>query len=360
MSSIRLSPLQRSLLIMLCLLLLTTAWMLWELHHFLHTAPAQTGKNVVVRIEQGMSFSSIAALLEKQGIITDKIRFALLGRAMSKTGSVRAGECLLNTGWRPLQVLAELGRCGDILVPLTIPEGLSWWQTANIIQNSGLGTQQGFARIIKDPDFLKKWKIPATSAEGYLFPETYFFPKTAQKKGHDTSSPPNTTSKPLTDEQNRLLADHLAAMFWKKVRKIIPPNMPPKELHKLLTLASLVEKETSRDEERARIAGVYANRLKKHMRLQCDPTVIYGIGPGFDGNLTRKHLRDRSNIYNTYTHNGLPPGPICSPGLASLKAALHPEIHAYLYFVARGDSSHVFSKTLKQHNRYVRKYQKHR
>ncbi len=346
------SPLQRSLLTLVGVLLLSAGALFWEIHHFLHTPPARQGRDVVVRITPGMSFSAIAALLETQGVITDQKRFALLGRLMDKTGTVRAGECLLNTGWPPLQVLTELGRCQDILVPLTLPEGLTWWQTAESIQSSGLGTREGFAHIIQDEAFLKQWKIPAKSAEGYLFPETYLFPKTTKQPGGDTGSETSSSA-----EQNQRLAHHLVAMFWKKTKGLIPPNMPKHNLHNLLILASLVEKETSKDEERARIAGVYANRLKKHMRLQCDPTVIYGIGPDFDGNLTRKHLRDKSNPYNTYVHAGLPPGPICSPGLASLQAALHPESHDYLYFVAKGDGSHVFSKTLRKHNRYVRQYQ---
>jgi UPF0755 protein len=124
-----------------------------------------------------------------------------------------------------------------------------------------------------------------------------------------------------------------------------------------VTLASLVEKETGVAEERHRIAGVFVNRLKRGMRLQCDPTVIYGIGPEFDGNLKRKHLNNPANKYNTYRHGGLPPGPICSPGLDSIKAALNPEEHDFLYFVSRGDGTHKFSKTLAEHNRAVRRFQ---
>ena len=249
-----------------------------------------------------------------------------------------------------MEVLGELGRTRDVLFPLTVPEGLTWWQTADTVQASGRGTREGFSKIVRDRDFLAQWNIPGDSAEGYLFPETYLFPKTAISRETDTD-------KPSEAEHDRRIAERLIAMFREKTTNLFPPDMSPKAVRDLLTLASLVEKETSRDDERARIAGVYANRLRKNMRLQCDPTIIYGIGPDFDGNLKRTHLRDRSNPYNTYMHAGLPPGPICSPGRASIEAALHPESHTFLYFVARGDGSHVFSKTLKEHNRYVRKYQ---
>ncbi|WP_462325977.1 endolytic transglycosylase MltG [Desulfoplanes sp.] len=348
MSLSRLSLIQRSLLLVLAVILLTAGTLFYQVHHFLHTPPEHQGEDMVVRIEPGMSFSAIAALLESKGIVSDKTRFALLGRFMSKTGSVPAGECTLNTGWTPMEVLGELGRTRDVLFPLTIPEGLTWWQTADTVQTSGLGTREGFATIVRDRDFLAQWNIPGDSAEGYLFPETYLFPKSRSMHRAGTRS---------MDDPDRRIADHLIAMFQDKTRDLFPPEMPPKAIRKTLTLASLVEKETSKDNERARIAGVYTNRLSKNMRLQCDPTTIYGIGPDFDGNLKRRHLRDRSNPYNTYVHPGLPPGPICSPGLASIQAALHPESHSFFYFVAKGDGSHAFSKTLREHNRYVRKYQ---
>jgi UPF0755 protein len=348
MNSSHLSLVQRLVLILLGAMILVAAVLCTQVYHFLHTPPADPGQPVIVRIESGLSFSAIASLLESRGVITNQQKFSLLGRFMGKTGSIRAGEFTLNTGWTPMEVLDELGRGRDILHPLTIPEGLTWWQTAQSIQDSGLGSRDGFARIVRDPDFLAHWDIPGDSAEGYLFPETYLFPQV-----HSGQS--SSTTKPT--RQDRQIADRLIAMFWERTSDLFPASMSHQDIRDMITLASLVEKETSKDTERARIAGVYVNRLKKNMRLQCDPTIIYGIGPDFDGNLTRRHLRDRSNPYNTYVHPGLPPGPICSPGRASIHAALNPESHAYLYFVSKGDGSHVFSKTLEEHNRYVRKYQ---
>ncbi|MFW6178490.1 MAG: endolytic transglycosylase MltG, partial [Desulfohalobiaceae bacterium] len=128
------------------------------------------------------------------------------------------------------------------------------------------------------------------------------------------------------------------------------------QVHRIVTLASLVEKETGTPKERRRIAGVFQNRLDQGMLLQCDPTVIYGLGPDSDTRLRKKQLQDKDNPYNTYQHPGLPPGPICSPGLESLKAAIDPEEHSYLYFVSKGDGSHKFSRSLREHNQAVRKY----
>ena len=138
-----------------------------------------------------------------------------------------------------------------------------------------------------------------------------------------------------------------------------PEDIDPAALKRLIILASLVERETAVPDERARVAGVYALRMQKNMLLQCDPTIIYGVGPSFTGAIKRSQLDDAKNLYNTYIHPGLPPGPICSPGLASLKAALNPEQHDYLYFVATGtDGRHVFSKTLNEHNKAVQDYRR--
>ena len=146
--------------------------------------------------------------------------------------------------------------------------------------------------------------------------------------------------------------------FFKNAAKVWPSGLPEfEEMHRTVILASLIEKETGDGTERKRISGVFHNRLKKHMLIQCDPTIIYGLGPDFDGNIKKSDLLDKNNPYNTYAIQGLPPGPICSPGLDALTAAVHPEEHSYLYFVAKGDGSHHFSKNLEEHNQAVRQYQ---
>ena len=336
----RISRIQRVLLLFASGLLLLAGTLFFHVHQFLHTPPQTPGADIIIHIEKGQSFARVAALLESQGVISSQLKFKLLGRFENQVGSIQAGEFRLNTGWLPRQVLHELTQGQSVLYSLTIPEGLTWWQIAERIEQAGLGTAAHFKAIIHDPAFLATWNIPASTAEGYLFPETYRFPRS------DTDSA-------------EACAQAMIRAFRKATSDLLAPKTSPAEIRRILTLASLVEKETGKAEERARIAGVYANRLARSMRLQCDPTIIYGIGPEFNGNLTKKDILNRSNRYNTYAHAGLPPGPICSPGRAAIRAALYPEKHNFLYFVARGDGSHVFSKTLSEHNRAVRRYQLH-
>jgi UPF0755 protein len=193
---------------------------------------------------------------------------------------------------------------------------------------------------VRDKEILAKYSIPADSAEGFLFPETYHIPR-----------PQGGDPRPIAEAMIQGFWTHAAPFVW-------PEGSPsPERLMETVILAALVEKETSLPAERPVVAGVYLNRLRKGMLLQADPTTIYGIGLEFDGNLRRKHLTDASNPYNTYTRKGLPPGPICSPGLSSLLAVIEPAEHDYLYFVSKNDGSHVFSRTLKEHNEAVYKYQ---
>jgi UPF0755 protein len=305
------------------------------------TEPLETpGESRIISIPQGHSFARIAADLEREGVIDNALLFRLLGRITRSAHSAQAGEFHINTGWNRLQLLDTLVHGREVLHPVQVPEGSTWWETARIVDQSGLTTFERFAAAVHNATLLEEYGIPARSAEGYLFPETYALPR-----------PRGGSAMPVI----RAMLDE----FLRRTRGTLQgeESPSPERVHELVILASLVEKETAREGERARIAGVYANRLKRGMRLQCDPTVIYGLGPDFDGNLTRKDLRDSSNEYNTYRHGGLPPGPICSPGLASLEAARDPEEHGYLYFVATGDGGHHFSRTLKEHNRAVRTYQ---
>ncbi|EGB14334.1 aminodeoxychorismate lyase [Pseudodesulfovibrio mercurii] len=311
----------------------------WQEDKFLTTPPETPGREILFRVEPGQIFTTIAANLKAEGLITDTRRFYGLAVRTGKGSAVRAGVFRLSTGWVPERVLTELTSSSGVLRRVSVREGLTWWQTGGIIEEAGLGDAKGFAAAVADPALLAAHGIEARDAEGYLFPETYLL------------TPPK-------DHPSRHMAEVMIREFLKNAQKVWPQGLPPfEELHRTVILASLVEKETGDVTERARIAGVFRNRLKKHMLMQCDPTVIYGLGPNFDGNLRKSDLQDRDNPYNTYVHPGLPPGPICSPGLDSLLAAAHPEEHGYLYFVAKGDGSHQFSKTLEEHNRAVRRYQ---
>ncbi len=330
----------RRVLAGLVLLLLAAALALaWLVHDYLNTPVATPGRDVVLTISPGQSFNSVVDHLLDRQVITAKWKFTLLGRLTDTAGRIKAGEVLVHTGWTPPRILEALASGTPHLYRLQVPEGLTWWQTGRLVEESGLADFESFAAAVKDPELLAKWNIPGDTAEGFLFPETYLVPR-----------PENMDARPIVEA--------MLAMFWNQTQSVWPADRPdPKTLMQSVTLASIVEKESSLPGERPLVAGVFANRLKRGMLLQADPTVIYGLGTSFDGNIRRSHLRDGDNPYNTYAFKGLPPGPICSPGLGSLQAALTPADHDLLYFVSRGDGSHQFSKTLSEHNRAVRRHQ---
>ncbi|MBG0790807.1 MAG: endolytic transglycosylase MltG [Desulfovibrionaceae bacterium] len=311
----------------------------WQEEQFLATAPETPGRDVIFRVEPGQISTTVARNLKAQGLITDTRRFLRLARRTGRDASVRAGEFMLSTGWTPERVLHELTTSAGIMKKVAIREGLTWWQTARRVADSGIGSYDAFARAVADPELLARFHIEAKDAEGYLFPETYLL------------TPPR-------GDQSRYMAATMLKEFFRNAARVWPEGLPEfKDMHRAVILASLIEKETGDTTERKRISGVFHNRLKKRMLIQCDPTIIYGLGPDFDGNIKKSHLQDKSNPYNTYVHGGLPPGPICSPGLDALLAAVHPEEHKFLYFVAKGDGSHHFSATLAEHNAAVAKYQ---
>lgn len=317
-----------------------STWLTWQAHDFLNTPPETPGHEVVLDIQPGSTFDSVAKTLARKGLITDFKKFRMLGRWEEKLGSIKAGEFRLNTNWTPLQVLDAITAGQAMLHKLFIPEGLTWWQIGKLVEKSGLASFESFKKAVHDKALLNKYNIPFDNAEGFLFPDTYHLPR-----------PRGKNAEPLVRAMLSAFWQHAGNRIW-------PTEKPkPKELARVVILASMVEKETGADAERERIAGVYTNRIEKRMLLQCDPTVIYGLGTAFDGNLKRSHLKDKSNVYSTYVRRGLPPGPICSPGFRSLEAATNPEEHNLLYFVAKGNGEHQFSRTLKAHNAAVKKYQ---
>ena len=327
--------------LVVCLGAGTWAWR--DTRNFLDTPPQEPGKSLIVDIEPGMTLAQVAAMLEKEGVITDAWRFQMLVRYKEKSRNIQAGRFLVSTGWLPETVLDMLVSGKAMLYRLTIREGLAWWDVAELVEEGGFCRAADFTSVIHDPEFLRHWGIPFDSAEGFLYPETYLLPRPRE----------------LNRDAATAVANRLVEMFWRRADKLWPNGKRPstEELKRLVTLASIVEKETSVPEERARVAGVYANRLEKNMLLQADPTVIYGLGRDFEGPLLRSQLDNANNRYNTYQNPGLPPGPICSFGASALRAAISPEKHDYLYFVATGrDRGHTFSKNLNDHNRAVRDY----
>ena len=289
-----------------------------------------------VTIATGAALPQIAAQLEQAGVIGDAQRFIRLVRWREASQKIRAGEYEFAKAATPGEVLDRL-IAGDVIkVRITIPEGFALREIAARAAAAGVGTAEQFRQAATDPVRLKKLGIPGPSLEGYLFPETYIVTSTTT---------PAELVRAMVDQFERQLTPELLAAA--KARGL--------NRHELVTLASIVQKEAGTEEEMPLIAGVFHNRLRKGMRLQADPTVIYGVA-GFDGNLTRRHL-ETPTPYNTYTRPGLPPGPIASPGLAALKAAAMPAPTQALYFVARGDGRHEFNVTLEAHNRAVRRYQ---
>jgi UPF0755 protein len=305
-------------------------------------APAElSGRQVTLLIRPGQTLPAAARELEDAGLVRNARAFALLGRLFAGQGP-RAGEFRLATDWPPLTILRVITTTNGIQHRVGVREGLPWWEAAKLFDAEGLCDGPSFERAMHNATLLAKYGVPGDSAEGFLFPETYMLSRSFADGGSEA-------------------VEAMIREFARQANKLWPQGPPPPdELRRIVILASVVERETGDPSERPRIAGVFLNRLKKNMRLQSDPTTIYGLGPAFDGKLGRAHLEDPDNAYNTYAHNGLPPGPICSPGLASLRAVLQPETNDYLYFVAKGDGSHEFSRTLEEHNSAVNKYQRHR
>lgn len=318
----------------------------WEGSRFLETPPTQKGQKgqeVLFDVEPGATLARVAEQLQARGCISNARYFTWLARYKQWDSRLQAGRFALNTAWLPEKVLDQLVNGQPVLHRITVREGLPWWEVGKLLSEAGFVQQEDFKAVIFDPAFLRHYGIPFANAEGFLLPNTYLLKK--------------PDSPTLADA--RSIAGRMVDTFWQKTAPLWPEGQKPKagELRRLVTLASIVEKETAVPAERARVAGVYANRLKTNMLLQADPTVIYGMGPAFDGNLRRTHLNDTNNLYNTYQRAGLPPGPICSPGVASLRAALQPEQHDFFYFVAKTDGGeHAFSTNLAEHNKAVRQY----
>lgn len=295
--------------------------------------PGGGTEDVVVWIPKGTSVRAAASKLAAAGVITSPLLFEMEAR-LRAGGRIMAGEYLFEKGASMKDVAEKLSRGAVLLHAVTIPEGYNLEETARAMGK--FFAPEDFLKAARDPAVLRSWGIVGESAEGYLFPETYHF--------HRGTAP-------------RQAVETMIGMFFRKAREAVPEDVmdDPEKLHELVTLASIVEKEASATGERQLVAAVFRNRLRLRMPLQSDPTVIYAL-PDFDGNLTRKDM-SYDSPYNTYVHRGLPPGPIASPGLRALEAAANPADVDYLYFVSTNDGRHVFSETLPEHNRAVRRYQ---
>ncbi|CAB1059648.1 Murein endolytic transglycosylase MltG [Olavius sp. associated proteobacterium Delta 1] len=299
-------------------------------------AQANNTHQVVINVRQGQSLQNTADLLYQKNIIKNSLKLVIIARVKGYDKRLKAGEYLLSAAMTPRQILEIMVKGEVKLHKLTVPEGYNTYQIAELVSRAGFGTKDEFRKAASDAALAHKLGLEADLLEGYLFPDTYFFPKD-------------------------VTVEKIISTMVQRFRSIFKPEWKDRaksngfSVHQVVTLASIIEKETGAPFERPRISSVFHNRLRKKMRLESDPTVIYGI-KNFDGNLTRKHLKTRTP-YNTYKIRGLPVGPIANPGRASLEAALFPEKTAYIYFVSKKDTTHHFSTNLKEHNRAVRKYQ---
>lgn len=304
--------------------------------------PATSTQEVTVIIPAASSFAAIEEKLAAAGVLRSDLRFRLLAKLMGVSKGLHPGEYRFSGRPTPHQVLRQLYRGSQLKHPLTIPEGANLRQIGAILIKEGWTTDQEFRATVSDPQFLRELGLKHPSLEGYLFPETYFLERGVFN-----------------------LRAFLATMVA-QTRKVLAATgaaagLPAYGLnaHQVLTLASIVEKETGLASERPLIARVFLNRLRDNMKLQTDPTVIYGL-KSFNGNLTKLDLLTPTP-YNTYLITGLPPGPIASPGQAAIQAVMAPATTGdYYYFVSKNDGSHYFSKSLPEHNRAVARFQKNR
>jgi len=305
----------------------------------LHTPVPVPAQGAVVFVPPGEPFRAVAARLSRAGVVRHPLLLTLWARYHGFDRAVRSGEYRFSDALSPIAVLEVLKARSDSERALTIPEGLTALQVAALLEEQGYGGRDVFRCVMEDITVQRDFALPATGVEGYLFPDTYTFAPMA-----DPSDIVRAMLTRFRQEGDALAARRSAAGLSEA---------------EMVTLASVIEKETGQADERKLISGVFRNRLRLGMPLQSDPTVLYGRGGSPHGPITRADLDDRSP-YNTYVHRGLPPGPIANPGRAALEAAVQPAATAALYFVSRNDGSHEFSDTLDAHNRAVHRYQPNR
>jgi len=312
----------------------TAPWFYFLWHPVTPPTPQQ------LAVASGASLHGVARDLEAEGVITSARWFRLLARLRGDEARIRTGIYDFAGAATPGEVLDRLV-AGDVRrLQVTIPEGFDLRQIAARLEATGVAPADEILRLARDVEVCTRLQVKAPSLEGYLFPETYSF---------EFGLAPERVLTTLVEQMRRQLTPEL-------LKAAKEHNL---DTNGYLTLASIVQKEAGNNDEMPLIAAVFLNRLRLGIPLQADPTVIYGLGDAFAGNLTKNHLR-QPTPYNTYTRRGLPPGPISSPGREALEAVAHPADVDYLYFVARGDGTHEFSHTLKEHNRAVQRFQLHR
>lgn len=323
----------KRLFVMLILgILLLTAWMVY----FANTAIDISTPTLEVDLASGSSLTGVSRQLVQQGVLREPWSFVLLVRALGKARELKAGNYLIDNGTTPYDLFVTLTEGNITQASITFIEGWTFTQMRSaMMKNSEI---KHLTIAYTDQQILSNIGAKEVIAEGLFFPDSYYF------------------DRGMSDQDILQRAYRAMQIKLDKAWQDREPGLPYTSPYQALIMASIIEKETGRADERTLIAGVFINRLRIGMRLQTDPTVIYGMGDHFDGNLRKKDLLE-DTPYNTYTRAGLPPTPIAMPGMASIQAALHPAKTRALYFVGAGDGSHVFSNSLAEHNRAVVKHQ---
>jgi len=313
--------------------------------YFLLTPNSDSNEQIIFEVKPAETFKSVARRLEKEGLVKSAKVLEIYGRLTGAARSVRVGEYAVRKDLLPNEVLAILSSGKSVHYSITISEGLNRFEIADIVERQKLASRDEFLRLTRDRQFIKELLgDDFESLEGYLFPETYYVTK-------------YTTVRELIKNMVERFKENFA-----RVQQVPGWSLGGLTVHQIVTLASIIEKETGAPEERPVISSVFHNRLRKNMRLQTDPTIIYAIWNergSWNGSLTRADMRFPSK-YNTYLHFGLPPGPIANPGFEALKAAGAPAETDYLFFVSRNDGTHVFSRDYSQHQKAVADYQLNR
>ncbi len=327
---------KRFIFLVLALGLLLAVGLLAWMDQYAKTPLKLAASPQAISIAPSSGLSSIANQLVEQGVLADAKPFVLLARSLRKASSLQAGEYTLKQGITPFELLLLLNKGQTTQSKITFIEGKTF-KDMRLKLAKHKAIQQTISNL-SGAEVMQRIGAEHTHPEGLFFPDTYYVSN-------------NTQDTVLLKRAYETMVNKLATAWEGREQ-----GLPYQNSYEALIMASIIEKETGKASERPMIAGVFVNRLRKGMLLQTDPTVIYGMGDAFDGNIRRKDLR-KDTPYNTYTRGGLPPTPIAMPSLAAIEAALHPEQTKALYFVGKGDGSHAFSNTLAQHNRAVAKYQ---
>lgn len=325
--------------LLVLLLCVGIGWKIWD--GFLNSAPSDSPEEVTFEVKPGQTLHSVARDLEKQGFVRRANFFLLLAKLTDQSNQLKVGEYMLRKNMRPKEVLEVITSGHSVGRNFTVAEGLNLFEISDLYETNGFGSKKEFWKWVNDPEFAEQLLgEKVKSLEGYLYPETYQITK-------------------YTDTKSVIRA--MVARFLDIYRRNVEPLAKESKMtrHQIVTLASIIEKETGAPEERATISSVFHNRLNKGMLLQTDPTVLYGKARKLG---KMEIVINRSDLsapteYNTYVIRGLPPGPIASPGEAAMLAALAPANTDYLYFVSQNNGTHIFSKDLGAHNRAVQKYQ---